>query len=187
MMNNAAVFVENYEAWILLLAAVLLSPRHCDHKMMRSHAPSYCYVSCVARKQPIRLTVIGIVLYKDSAIIHHALGLQGAPVLQCPNPQASGEAYVYKQLVSGVPDKLVNCVEDAHNTSGPLVEYFPGLFHRLPGKTFMNLILRMKALFPPTDPWVQALPGPLATVFEVRGGMVEMVAQVFIHGPFRYP
>ena len=51
----------------------------------------------------------------------------------------------------------------------------------------MNLILRMKALFPPTDPWVQALPGPLATVFEVRGGMVEMVAQVFIHGPFRYP
>ena len=51
----------------------------------------------------------------------------------------------------------------------------------------MNLILWMKALFPPTDPWVQALPGPLATVFEVRGGMVEMVAQVFIHGPFRYP
>ena len=131
-----------------------------------------------------------IILYKDSAIIHHALELQGAPVLQGPNPQASGEAfkaYVYNQLVSGVPDKLVNCVEDAHNTSGPLVEYFPCLFHRLPGKTFMNLILRMKALFPPTDPWVQALPGPLATVFEVRGGMVEMVAQVFIHGPFRYP
>ena len=57
-----------------------------------------------------------IILYKDSAIIHHALGLQGAPVLQGPNPQATGEAfkaYVYNQLVSGVPDKLVNCVEDA--------------------------------------------------------------------------
>ena len=63
-----------------------------------------------------------IILYKDSGIIHHALGLQGAPVLQGPNRQASGEvfqAYVYNQLVSGVPDKLVNCVEDAHNTSGP--------------------------------------------------------------------
>ena len=47
-----------------------------------------------------------IILYKDSAIIHHALELQGAPVLQGPNPQASGEAYVYNQLVSGVPETV---------------------------------------------------------------------------------
>ena len=68
MMNNGTVFVENYEAWILLLAAVLLSPRHCDHKMMRSHPPSYCYVSCVARKQPIRLTVIALFGHKERTL-----------------------------------------------------------------------------------------------------------------------
>ena len=109
---------------------------------------------------------------------------------QSQTPQASSDSfqsYVYGQLVSGVPDKLVNCVEDAQSTVGTSVEYFHNIFHRLPERTFLSLLLRVKQLFPSTDPWVQALPGSLGTVFEVRGGTVQIVPQVILHGPFKYP
>ena len=50
-----------------------------------------------------------------------------------------------------------------------VVEYFHKIFHRLPERTFLSLLLRV---FPSMDPWVQALPGSLGTVFEVRGSTV---------------
>ena len=56
-----------------------------------------------------------IIVYKHTEVIHSALGLSGSPVPQGPTPQASSDAfqsYVYGQLVSGVPDRGMNCVED---------------------------------------------------------------------------
>ena len=120
-------------------------------------------------------------------MIHRALGLPGSPVPQAQTPPQSSDSYVYGQLVSGVPDKLVNCVEDAQSTMGTSVEYFPYVFHRLPERTFLNLLLRLKQLLVSTDPWVQALPAPLGTVFEVHGGAVRVIPQVILHGPFKYP
>ena len=67
-----------------------------------------------------------IILYKDDEAIHRALGMGGGPILQGPNPAASGEdvrRYVYTQLVGGVPDKLMHCVEDARATTGPVTEF----------------------------------------------------------------
>ena len=128
-----------------------------------------------------------LIVYKHAEVIHRALGLPGSPVPQAQTPPHSSDSfqsYVYGQLVSGVPDKLVNCVEDAQSTIGTSVEYFP---YRLSERTFLNLLLRLKQLFASTDPWVQALPAPLGTVFEVRGGTVQVIPQVILHGPFKYP
>ena len=119
-----------------------------------------------------------VIVYKHTELIHRALGLPGSPVPQGPMPQASG------QLVSGVPDRGVNCVEDAQSTVGTTVEYFHYMFHRLSERTFLNLLQQLKQLFPPTDPWVQALPGPLGIVFEVRGDTVRIIPQMI---PFKYP
>ena len=71
-------------------------------------------------------------------------GPQGTWVAQFPcatGPDTTGildafQSYVYGQLVSGVPDKLVNCVEDAQRSVGTSVEY---IFHRLPERTFLSL------------------------------------------------
>ena len=61
----------------------------------------------------------------------------------------------------------------------------PQHFHRLPER---SLLLWVKQLFPSTDPWVQALPGSLGIVFEVRsGGSVQIIPQLILHGPFKYP
>ena len=131
-----------------------------------------------------------VIVYKHTELIHRALGLPGSPVPQGPTPQASSDAfqsYVYGQLVSGVPDRGVNCVEDAQSTVGTTVEYFHYLFHRLSERTFLNLLQQLKQLFPPTDTWVQALPGPLGIVFEVRGGTVRIIPQMILHGPLKYP
>ena len=68
-----------------------------------------------------------VIVYKHTELIHRALGLPGSPVPQGPTPQASSDtfhSYVYGQLVSGVPDRGVNCVEDAQSTVGTTVEYF---------------------------------------------------------------
>ena len=76
-----------------------------------------------------------IIIYKDDEAIHRALGLGGGPILQGPNPAASGEdfrKYVYTQLVGGVPDKLMHCVEDARATTGPVTELFPNIFQETP-------------------------------------------------------
>ena len=51
--------------------------------------------------------------------------------------------------MAGVPDRLLHCVEDAQRSAGPMIEY---IFHRLPTKAFVNLILRIKQLFPPQYP-----------------------------------
>ena len=76
-------------------------------------------------------------MYADHATIHRALGLAGAPVPQGGTEAASGEAfrqYVFSQLVSGVPDRVLHCVEDAQRTFGPTTEYFPNLFQKLTGR-----------------------------------------------------
>ena len=62
-----------------------------------------------------------IIVYQDDVIKHQALGLVGGPVPQGPTPAASGEDFhknVYAQLVAGVPDKELHCVEDARATAG---------------------------------------------------------------------
>ena len=131
-----------------------------------------------------------IILYKDDEAIHRALRLGAGPILQGPNPAASGEdfrKYVYTQLVGGVPDKLMHCVEDARATTGPVTEFFPNIFQRLPRNAYNKLVIRIKQLFPPQDPWVQALPGPLGTLVEIRGGTVEVTPVVVVHRPFKYP
>ena len=90
-----------------------------------------------------------IILYKDDEAIHRALGLGGGPILQGPNPAASGEdfrRYVYTQLVGGVPDKLMHCVEDARATTGPVTEFFPNIFQRLPRNAYINLVTNKTTL-----------------------------------------
>ena len=81
----------------------------------------------------------------------------------------------------------MHCVEDARATTGPVTEFFPNIFQRLPRNAYINLVIRMKQLFPSEDPWVQALPGPLGTLLEVIGGAVEVIPVVIVHGPFKYP
>ena len=128
-----------------------------------------------------------VIMYADHATIHRALGLAGAPVPQGGTEAASGEAfrqYVFSQLVLGVPDRVLHCVEDAQRTFGPTTEYFPNLFQKLPGRAYANLILRVKQLFPPQSAWVQALPGPLGTLIEVRGATVVLQPAT---RPFKYP
>ena len=90
---------------------------------------------------------------------------------------------MYTQLVGGVPDKLMHCVEDTRATTGPVTD----IFQHLPRKAYINLVIRIKQLFPSEDPWVQALPGPLGTLLEIRGGTVEVTPVVVVHGPFKYP
>ena len=108
---------------------------------------------------------------------------------QAATPAASGEAfqrYVFSKLVAGVPDQLIHCVEDAQRTVGHTTQYIPNIFQRLPSIAFGNLIIRVKQLFSSQDPWVQALPGPLGTLLEVRG-VVEIRPIMILHGPFKYP
>ena len=98
--------------------------------------------------------------------------MAGAPIPKGATPEASGELFqmfVFTQLVAGVPDKHLNCVEDAVRMVGPTIQYFPNIFPRLPKKAYIDLGLRLKHLFPPTDPWVQALPETLGMLFEVHG------------------
>ena len=105
---------------------------------------------------------------------------------QAATPAASGEAfqrYVFGELVAGVLDQIINCVEDAQRTVGHTTQYFPNIFQRLPSIAFGNLIIRLKQLFSSQDPW--ALPGPLGTLLEVRG--VEIRPLMILHGPFKYP
>ena len=98
-------------------------------------------------------------------------------MLQGPNHAASGEdfrKYVYTQLVGGVPDTLMHCVEDARATTGPVTEFFPNIFQRLPRKAYN------KATLPTAR-------RPLGTLLEIRGGTVEVTPVVVVHGPFKYP
>ena len=92
-------------------------------------------------------TVGLVIMYADNATIHRALGLAGAPVPQGGTEAESGEAfqqYVFSQLVSAVPDRVLHCVEDVQRTFGPTTEYFPNLFQKLPGRAYANLILGVK-------------------------------------------
>ena len=100
--------------------------------------------------------------------------------------QGSSFRAVYQQLVAGVPDRLLHCVEDGQRSGGSTVEYFPNIFYRLSRKAFVNLVIRVKQLFPPQDPWVHQLPEPLGTLFEVCGS-VEIKPIMLFHGPFKYP
>ena len=118
-----------------------------------------------------------VIVYTDNVTIHRALGLAGTPVPQGGTEAESGEAfqqYVFSQLVSAVPDRVLHCVEDAQRTFGPTTEYFPNLFQKLPRRAYADLILGVKQLFPPLSAWVQALPGPLGTLIEVRGATVVL-------------
>ena len=84
--------------------------------------------------------------------------------------QSPGRCFVFNQLVSVVPDKLLHCVEDAHRTVGPTTHYFPNLFQRFPGRAYAKLVLRVKQLFSLQGAWVHALRGSLGTLIEVQGG-----------------
>ena len=82
-----------------------------------------------------------IIVYEDDSAIHRALGLAGAPISQGATPESSGKAlrmFVFNQLIAGVPDKLVNCIEDAVRTVGPSTQYFPNALHRLPKRVYVK-------------------------------------------------
>ena len=127
--------------------------------------------------------------YKPSTDIHQALGLEGSPVVQGATPEASTEAfenYVLETLMSsGLLDKETHSVKSAHGT------YIPNIFHHLSNQTYYDLVVCIKDLFPESDRWVEALPGPLGGVFEMhvntRLGAVEIGPKSISHGPFKQP
>ena len=135
------------------------------------------------------------ILYKEeNNLFHSALMLTGSPVPPGPTEAASREAFErhVHRVIAGGMETPKNLVE---NTSQTRVEgatsYFRNVYHRLDRKSYLAAVQRLKGEFPPSDPWVQALPGPLGVLMEVRGGTgfgaVEVVPEVIASGPFKYP
>ena len=114
-----------------------------------------------------------LVFYFSSREVHDALRLQGTPVRQEAQQVESLRAFErhVHRVIAGGMETPKNLVENVSQTRVEgATSYFRNVYHRLSRKSYLAAVQRLKEEFPPSDPWVQALPGPLGVVMEVRGG-----------------
>ena len=116
-----------------------------------------------------------IILYEHDQLLHDALGLLGAPVVQGATPAASAKAlkeFVY-QTVLGTPiDVEYNCLNKT--TAGGVPEVFPMLFQSLTHTQYLRVIAHLTRAFitsrTATAQWSLALGHGLGRLIKVTGG-----------------
>ena len=137
---------------------------------------------------------LAIIYKEENNLFHSALLLTGSPVPPGPTEAASREAFEkhVDRIITGGLDRRMNLVENSSLTRAEgTTTYFKNMYHSLDRKAYLATVRRLKEEFPASDPWVQALPGPLGVLMKVRGGTgygaVEVVPEVIAAGPFKYP